>query len=678
VAPLAAARQAAAAVVAAAAAGRAASYAMIGRLFFSLLFCVALSGAAQAAETIKRFDSEVEVQTNGDLIVTETITVAAELREIRRGILRDFPTTYFLPDGRRVVVGFDVISVERNGEREFYSVESLYNGKRIRIGSGSVMLSRGTHTYTIKYRTTRQIGFFRDFDELYWNVTGTGWTFEIESVVATIKLPPGAQIQARSFYTGAQGEKGQDARVVGENGNVIVFRTTKLLPARNGLTVGIAWQKGIVAPPGALKQAQYFFSGNIAASLSVLGFAMVFFYFFYQWFRYGRDPAAGTIVPVFEPPAGMSAAGMRYIDKYASYDDKAFTAAIVELGVKGHLKIEEEKGVTRVEKREGGRQIFDGEEAVKRHFFTKKHSLALVQSNHVQVGGARDALKTNLQRLYDGMFRNNYGKWGMGLFLTFLAVVLCLSGIGMQFSSAYASDAFLGTLLPIIPLLLASFALNNGFTARNDNWFLFAIGIVFGIIPAGIGIWYVGRNVSGFYELIPTLCAFASTMLCAFYLEWMEAPTPEGRKMLDHIEGFREYLSTADEGPRLEALHPPQKTPQLFERMLPYAIALDVENSWAEKFKSVLAAAALAPAAAASAAAISHWYSGKHDWSKDSSSFTSAISSSLTTTVAASATAPGTSSSYSGSSSSYSSSSGGSFGGGSSGGGGGGGGGSGW
>ncbi|MBY0532045.1 MAG: DUF2207 domain-containing protein [Xanthobacteraceae bacterium] len=651
---------------------------MIRKFALSFLLFAALGGAAQSYERIRQFDSEVDVQTNGDLIVTEVITVEAEGREIRRGILRDFPTTYALPDGRRVVIGFEVISVARNGKSEQYSLESLYNGTRIRIGSSSVLLGRGTHTYTIKYRTTRQIGFFRDFDELYWNVTGTGWTFEIESAVATIRLPVGAQIQARSFYTGAQGEKGQDARVVGESGNVIVFRTTRQLPARNGLTVAIAWQKGIVSPPGPLLAARYFFFDNIAASLSVLGFAMVFFYFFYQWFRYGRDPASGTIIPVFEPPTGMSAAGMRYVDRYANFDDKGFTAAIVELGVKGHLKITEDKGVTTVEKRDGSKPVHDGEEAIKRHFFTKKKTLELKQANHVQIGGAREALKSNLARLYGNHFRHNYGKWGWGLFLTFVAVVLCLTGIGIQFSRVYASDAFVGTLLPIIPLLLASFALNNGFTARNDNGFLIGVGVVFGIIPAAIGLWYVWRSVDGFYEVIPTICAFASTMLCAFYLEWMEAPTPQGRKALDHIEGFREYLGTADEGPRLEALNPPAKTPELFERMLPYAIALDVENTWAEKFKNVLAAAAAAPAAAATGAVISNWYSGNRDWSKDVGSVTSSVSSSLTTVVASASAAPGTSSSYSGSSSSSSSYSGGSFGGGSSGGGGGGGGGSGW
>lgn len=652
---------------------------MIRRVLLALFLCLAFAGVAQSAELIRNFTSDVDVQPNGDLLVTESITVQAARLEIRRGILRDFPTDYVLPGGRRVVVGFDVLSVERNGESEPYSVEYLDNGKRIRIGSGSVILPRGLHTYTIKYRTTRQIGFFADFDELYWNVTGNGWTFAIENAVATIRLPAGAQIRARAFYTGAQGEKGADARIVGENENVIVFRTTRQLLPRNGLTVSVAWQKGIVSPPGRYLSAVYLFFDNIAISLSLIGFALVFLYFLYQWLRYGRDPAKGTIIPVFAPPPGMSAAAMRYVDRYNSYDNKTFTAAIVELAVKGHLKIKEEDDVTTLERRDGGKPLKDEEEAIKRHFFPKeKHrSIELKRENHVRVGGANTALKEKLQRSYDGYYRDNYGKWWLGLLLTFIAVVFCLAGIVLQFPSRYATDAFIGTLLPILPLFLASFALNNGFTSREDNGFLVGVGVIFGIIPAVLGFWYVSISVSGYWELIPTLCAFSAAMLCAFYLEWMHAPTREGRKALDHIEGFREYLSTADEGTRLEALNPPQKTPELFERMLPYAIALDVENSWAAKFRNVLAAAALAPAAAAaSSAVLSDWYSGDRDFAQDLGNVTSAVSSSLTTVVASSSTSPGTSSSYSGSSSSSSSS--GSFGGGLSGGGGGGGGGSGW
>ena len=654
--------------------------AMIRRVLLALFLWAAFANAAQSAEVIRNFTSDVEVQPNGDLLVAESITVQAERLEIRRGILRDFPTNYVLPGGRRVVVGFDVLSVERNGQSEPYSVEYLDNGKRIRIGSGAVLLPRGLHTYTIKYRTTRQIGFFPDFDELYWNVTGNGWTFAIENAVATIRLPEGAQIQARAFYTGAQGEKGTDARIVGENANVIVFRTTRTLLPRNGLTVSVAWQKGLVSPPGRYLSAVYLFFDNIAISLSAIGFALVFCYFLYQWLRYGRDPAKGTIIPVFAPPSGMSAAAMRYVDRHSNYDNKTFTAAIVELAVKGHLTIKEEGILTTLERRDGGKPLKDEEETIKRHFFPKeKHrSIQLTRENHVRVGGANTALKEKLQRSYDGYYRDNYGKWWLGLLFTFIAVVFCLAGIVLQFPGRYATEVFVATVLTTLPLFLASFALNNGFTSRENKALLIGVGVIFGVIPAALALWFVAVSVIGYWELVPTLCAFASAMLCAFYLEWMQTPTREGRKALDHIEGFREYLSTADEGTRLEALNPPQKTPELFERMLPYAIALDVENSWAAKFRNVLAAAALAPAAAAASSAVfSNWYSGDRDFTQDLGNVTNAVSSSLTTVVASSSTSPGTSSSYSGSSSSSDSSS--SFGGGGfSGGGGGGGGGSGW
>jgi hypothetical protein len=601
------------------------------------------------------------------------ITVEALLREIRRGILRDFPTTYRLPDGRRVVVGFDVLSVTRDGAKENFATESLYNGVRIRIGSSSVMLSAGEHTYVIKYRTTRQVGFFTDYDEIYWNVTGTGWAFDIDYAEAWITLPDGAKIKSTSFYTGAQGEKGQDAAVGEQRNTFVIFRTTKRLPARNGLTVSVAWQKGIVSPPGKAQLAWYFVTDNIAQSLSILGLLLVVFYFLYQWLRYGRDPAPGTIIPVFEPPSGMSAAGLRYVDREAYFDDKTFTAAIVELGTKGHIQLKEEKGVTRIERRDGGKPIHDGEEAVLRHLFPNKgKSVQLTKANHQKIGGARNALKDHLGGLYNDLYRNNYGKWALGLLLTLLAVVLALAGIAMGYSSRNASDSFVGTLLPIIPLMLASFALHNGFTARRDNMFLIVLGVVFGIIPAALGLWYVWRNADGVFQLIPTACAFAAVMVCAFFLEWMETPTKEGRRLIDHIEGFRDYLGTADEETRLEHLNPPEKTPALFERMLPYAIALDVENSWAKKFAAVLAAAAAAPAAAATGAAVSQWYAGNRDWSQDPVGFTSTISNSAEPVVVSS------SSSSPGSSGGSSFSSSGSSGGGSSGGGGGGGGGSGW
>ena len=144
---------------------------------FALLALIVLNSAVQAEERIEQFTSDARVNVDGSVDVTETISVNAESRQIRRGIFRDFPTTYTDRKGLRVIVGFEVISVKRDRQPESYTIEGLSNGKRIRIGSAEVFLDPGIHVYEIQYRTTRQIGFFADYDELYWNVTGNGWTF---------------------------------------------------------------------------------------------------------------------------------------------------------------------------------------------------------------------------------------------------------------------------------------------------------------------------------------------------------------------------------------------------------------------------------------------------------------------------------------------------------------------
>jgi D-serine deaminase-like pyridoxal phosphate-dependent protein len=144
------------------------------RIVVALLLAVVAVGPAQAVERILRFVSDAEVQRNGDLAVTETIRVQAEGNQIRHGIFRDFPTTYARPDGSRVVVGFDVQSVTRDGTADNWTTEALANGVRVRIGRAEVTLPNGEHEYVIRYRTTRQIGFFADYDELYWNATGNG------------------------------------------------------------------------------------------------------------------------------------------------------------------------------------------------------------------------------------------------------------------------------------------------------------------------------------------------------------------------------------------------------------------------------------------------------------------------------------------------------------------------
>jgi uncharacterized membrane protein YgcG len=627
------------------------------RIGLALLLLAAALAPTQAQERILYFLSDVQVQKNGDLIVTETIRVQAEGVEIRRGILRDFPTTYRRPDGMRVQVGFDVLSVERDGAPEEYRTESLSNGVRIRIGSANRVLSRGRHEYLIRYRTTRQIGFFADFDELYWNATGTGWTFAIDRAEARITLPERVQFRQSAFYTGPQGARGKDAKIVSERPGQIVFGTIRRLPPRNGLTVAAAWQKGVVDPPSAAQQAAWWLRDNLALIVAALGFVGVAGYYLVAWMLVGRDPARGTIIPLFGPPKGMSAAAVRYVARMG-FDDRAFTAAILDLAVRGHLRLVEQDDTSRVEKREGDANLGAPEQAMKAALFSgQRSSLELDQENHRILGAAKDTLKDQLEKNYSvRMFHANtrWAVWGM---VAWLALVLL---IAITLFATYGSDEGVGMLFGnifVIPGLIIGALLLRGRWRGGVGWIGLMIGGVFSLVlaVAGLAVIATGAWAPAWAALAPAALA----PLVAVGFGWLKAPSIAGRKVMDEIEGFREYLGVAEED-RLEFLHPPQKTPELFERYLPYAIALDVENTWAKRFASVLAAAGTAAAAPS-------WYSGSRDWTTDPVGFANRIGSDLSSTIASASTPPGSSGGGSGSS-----------GGGSSGGGGGGGGGSGW
>src|SRR5262249_32823999 len=145
----------------------------------------------------------------------------------------------------------------------------------------------------------------------------------------------------------------------------------------------------------------------------------------------------------------------------------------------------------------------------------------------------------------------------------------------------------------------------------------------------------------------PALYVFAGgaavLVALALLFHWLlRAPTATGRKLLDEIEGFRMYMTTAEEE-RLKVLHPPEKTPALFDRYLPYALALDCENEWNAKFAAVLAAAA-----AAGVATTPSWYSGSNWNTRNMGSFTNSVGSSLAAATTAALTPPGSSSSSGG------------------------------
>ena len=204
---------------------------MQGWLRGLLLSCFLLPGLVLAQEAIEDFAVTLQVEADGNLLVTERITVRAEGQDIRRGIYRDLPVSYALPMGLEQSSPITLLGVTRDGRPE--SVRSERNGAWVRfyLGSSNILLEPGRYRYELRYRVGRALLHHSDTDELYWNVTGNGWLFPIRHASVEVRLPAGARIGRLAAYTGAQGDQGQDFRILERRDDYLRLATTEMLPA---------------------------------------------------------------------------------------------------------------------------------------------------------------------------------------------------------------------------------------------------------------------------------------------------------------------------------------------------------------------------------------------------------------------------------------------------------------
>jgi hypothetical protein len=601
---------------------------------------------AAAEERITGYDSKIEVARNGALTVTETISVVSEGFHIQHGIYRDFPTTYTDKFGRRVHVGFDVLHVTRDGHDEPYDLSSIDSGQRIKIGNADVNLDPGPHTYAITYATDRQIGFYDSYDELYWNVTGNFWQFPIERAEATIDLPAGARITQYASYTGSAGSRANNARCEQLSGRTLHCATTTALYANEGLTVAVGFAKGAVLPPSAAEQRAQFIRDNASAVVAIAGVLILLVYFVTTWFEFGRDPRRGTIIPLFAPPKDFSPAAVRFVHRMA-YDRKAFSAALIDMAVKGYMKIGEADHtytLTRTGKSERAASLDDGESAMAGKLFASGNSIELKQTNHTAVANAISALKNTLKNEYERAYFVTNLHWFLGglviLVLTAVAAALLSDDPGPSaFLLAWLSGWSVGTAFLLHRAADAWHDVVAGPGSRFLNFFsalfasAFAVPFLGGLVFA---LFQFGHLIS--WESSAALIVGGVAAYVFYHL--LKAPTLAGARIRDQVDGFRIFLDTAEKD-RLERLNPPAVTPEVFEKFLPYAIALDCENSWSKKFEQEATAAGVAPQ---QGGYVPVWYSGSSFGRLGTAGFASALGTSMASAAAAASTAPGSSS----------------------------------
>jgi uncharacterized membrane protein YgcG len=638
-----------------------------------MVCCFALLAAAPGSaqtERIRSFDSQIVVNSDGSMLVKETIDVDSEGVDIVHGIYRDLPTRYRDRAGNRYSVLLDIVRVYRDGRNEPYHTETIDDGVRVYFGSSSIDLPAGPHTYEFEYRTNDQLGFFRDHDELYWSVTGTRWKFPIDVATATVLLPPKVRslVTGLEGYTGYEGDKGQSYTARRDEDGNPVFRAENLA-RKQGLTIVVTWPKGLIAEPTAEQKRARFVADNKPVIMGFAGLIVVFLYYLMIWGMFGRDPARGTIVPLYEPPDNMSPAAMRFLERMG-FDAKAFTAGIMGLAAKSYLTIEQDESKTfkLVRKTAGpGENSLSGDEkTLSRILFEDGSPLVLTNSKHELLSRARKSLENNLHATMEKMYFLTNGRYlwpGIVLSVLAVATMLVMRGgaqVGVAiFMSVWLTGWSFGVYALVSSVIRAWRSVRTeGVLGVGQAGFLtlFSLPFLAGeCVGLGMLYWACG--------LLASAIIAAAIGINVLFHHLLKAPTLAGRALMDRVEGFKAFLKAVD-ADRLQTMIPPEKTPQLFERFLPYALALGVEHAWSEQFSQVLAQAAAAGAGSSGTSYSPSWYAGAGFGSFSASNFTSSFSSSFSSAISSSSSAPGSSS--------------GSGGGGSSGGGGGGGGGGGW
>lgn len=640
------------------------------RVVFFLSICcaaaVCLFSQAEAAERILHFRSDIEVDADGAMLVTETITVNAEGAQIKRGIYRDFPTRYKDRLGNSYVVEFEVLGVQRNGADEPWRRQRQGNGVRVYIGDKDRYLPAGVYTYILTYRTDRQLGFFAAYDELYWNVTGNGWSFPIDLAEAYIRLPGDAafRLVSSDAYTGPAGAQGKDFSFTVDSQGTVIFSSTRIFAAGEGLTVAVSFPKGYVREPDAGAKFGYFVRDNRALLVLLFGIALVLVYYLLTWHHFGRDPQKGVVIPLFSAPKGFTPQQMRHIMRMG-FDHKTLTACVLSLAVKGYLTVTEEAGTFTLAKTTGQvkEKLSHEEQAVADALFGGGGSIELKNTNHSRISKAIDILRDTLnQDAADVYFLTNQRYRVAGIVLSGLVVLpavltipeaerMALTGFMAVWLGIWSVGVFaLGA--QVVSLWKGYIRSRNGLRVAGAVLVtLFALPFFIGeIVGLGMFVYAASPAVAAGIVLLGLV------NLLFFHL--LKAPTVAGRMVMDKFEGFRMYLGTAEKE-RLNMLNAPDKTPALFEKYLPYAFALDVEQQWSEKFSEVLK-----QASDGGQGYHPYWYHGGSWSSAHPARFASSFGSALSGAISSSSRAPGSSS--------------GGFGGGSSGGGGGGGGGGGW
>jgi hypothetical protein len=486
--------------------------------------------AAQRSLAIERFDATIAVNPDASIDVVESITV--RFTGSWNGLYRTIPVAYHTPQGFNWTLRLDLDGATLGDGGQRLRVESARERHSIKYKIWVPGAQDATHTIVLRYKARNGLRFFADHDELYWNVTGDEWDVPIEAAAARIALPAGVTGVRAIAFNGAYGSTARDARVDVEGATVRLTMPTGL-GFHEGLTAVVGWDKGAVTAPTAVERAGAFLTSNWPLGIPLLVFALTF----WHWTRVGRDPKRLPVVVQYEPADGLTPAEAGTLLD-GSADMRDITATVVNLAVRGYLRIEERND---------------------------EHLLGLIKKREY-VFHRLDA-PAGAPRLP-------------------LHEELVLGGIlpagSEERKLSELEDEFYAHLPGIRESIFRRLVERGLYRARPDQvqtrWAM-------GAVVLGMGVMSVGVAIAARVNLTPVpfgVAAVVSAIIVLIFSRIMPARTVPGARAQERVLGFEEFLRRVEE-PAFARM----RTPEMFEKFLPYAMAFQVERKWARAFEAI-------------------------------------------------------------------------------------------
>lgn len=497
-------------------------YNNILRVFVIFLFFLAPRGVY--AEYIRDFSATYSINADGTVDAVETIQYDFE-SEDRHGIFRPIPYITTNSEGKRFKMSFDsVYVVDETGTPYRFARTTDGDEISLKIGDPDKTIT-GLHTYTIGYTLSGAITYFSDHDELYWNVTGTGWDVPVYSASASVTFPAAFtpdQVKMICF-TGFQGSNEQNCTASYAD-NTANFSTTDRLGMNQGLTLAVSFPRNVVAVLEPVEDVNFFDTpiGKIVFVL-LIGLAVLAGIFWYialpvwiivHWYRYGRDPRPpmGVARAWYEAPKTAKGRLLTPGETGTLIDEEAdmrdITATIVDLARRGYMKIIE----------------------TKKNDFTFKKQKELIKGEELQPHE-----KTMIDKLFgakDEVRIKDAGNTSMVEMVTKMKTQLY--------------DA----------VLIEKYFDKNPESTRTKYYVIAGVALFTGNVMLAIIAFIFGRA--------------------------MPRKTVEGAQAAAIAQSLKNFLTSQEK--RITD----QANKQLFfEKLLPYAVAFGVEKVWAERFKDI-------------------------------------------------------------------------------------------